>query len=154
MAEQWRAGRGRADAAAMNDFDFLIGSWVVHNRKLSASGVWEEFMASVKAEPHLDGRVVLEHFAGVFPGGRRVKGLAIIAFDPATGLWHHAWLDTRVSPDFEAVAGRFDGGVGTFHGPGLRFLWEDVKPDSVRWSQAVQRDDGWQTNWLMEYSRL
>lgn len=137
----------------MNDFDFLLGSWTVRNSKLGDDGAWHEFTADVTAESKLDGRVVLEHVDAVFPGGQRVKGLAVIAFDPATGLWHHAWLDTRVSPDFAAVVGRFDDGVGTFHGPGLRFLWENVRQDSVRWSQAVEREGAWQTNWVMDYVR-
>ncbi|MFI6497309.1 DUF1579 family protein [Nonomuraea typhae] len=138
----------------MDDFDFLIGSWSVHNRKLGPEGRWETFTTSVTAEARLDGRVVLEHLEGVFPGGRHVKGLAVIAYDPTTELWHHAWLDTRVPPDFDTVTGRFDDGVGTFHGPGLRFLWEDVTADSVRWSQAVRGGDGWVTNWVMDYSRI
>ncbi|WP_327090334.1 DUF1579 domain-containing protein [Nonomuraea sp. NBC_01738] len=140
----------------MDDFDFLIGSWTVRNRKLGADGLWETFTTSVTAETRLDGRVVLEHLEGDFPGGQHVKGLAVIAYDPAADLWHHAWLDTRVSPDFDTVSGRFADGVGTFHGPGLRFLWQDVKHDSVRWSQAVSvsGQDGWRTNWVMDYSRL
>ncbi|MFI6321475.1 DUF1579 family protein [Nonomuraea sp. NPDC050556] len=138
----------------MNDFDFLLGTWTVHNRKRGADGVWQEFTAHVTAEPALDGRVILEHLEGVFPNGRHVKGLAVIAFDPATHLWHHTWLDTQVSPDFTPVVGRFDNGTGTFHGPGLTFLWENIKTDSVRWSQAIPADNTWHTNWIMDYSRI
>ncbi|MEV0584690.1 hypothetical protein [Nonomuraea sp. NPDC050310] len=139
----------------MNDFAFLEGSWTVANRKRSADGSWHEFTARVRAEPRLDGWVMLEDFEAVFPGGLLVKGLAVIAYDPATDLWHHAWLDSRVSPDFTPVVGRFEGGRGEFHAPGLRFRWELAGPGSVRWEQAVSEDDGltWETNWIMEYRR-
>ncbi|GAA4042634.1 DUF1579 family protein [Nonomuraea soli] len=139
----------------MNAFDFLLGSWTVVNSKKSRDGQWQEFTAQVTAEPRLDGRVILENFQAVFPDGQRVKGLAIIAYDPATDLWHHAWLDSRVSPDFTPVVGRFDGDHGEFHAPGLRFRWERRADGTVAWEQAVSQDDGvtYETNWLMEYRR-
>jgi len=43
----------------------------------------------------------------------------------------------------------------------VRFLWERLGPDRARWSQdfalagAAGAPDGpWETNWVMEFSRL
>jgi hypothetical protein len=43
----------------------------------------------------------------------------------------------------------------------VRFLWERLGPDRARWSQdfALAGTDGapdgpWETNWVMEFSRL
>jgi len=98
-----------------------------------------------------------------------VGGLSFRALDLATQRWHIHWVssrDGRVSPP---VIGGWNGDVGRFAGDDeddgrpvrVRFLWERLGPDRARWSQdfalagAAGAPDGpWETNWVMEFSRL
>jgi hypothetical protein len=67
------------------------------------------------------------------------------------------------------VSGGWNGDRGEFLGTDedggrtvrARFLWERLGPDRARWSQdfALIGEDGapdgpWETNWVMEFSRL
>lgn len=128
----------------VTDFDFLLGTWEVHNSRADGT----EFRATVMAEKVLDGRAILEHYAA-----EHLRGLAIIAYDQDADTWAHSWIETRVAPDFTPLIGKFSGGVGEFHGTGIRFLWDRITPNSHRWQQAVLNNSTWDTNWVMEYTR-
>jgi hypothetical protein len=38
----------------------------------------------------------------------------------------------------------------------VRGIWDQITPNSCRWSQAVSRDDGrnWDENWVMLWTRV
>lgn len=153
------------------DFDFLIGSWTILNRRRSAAsllsdsgGAWEEFPATQTGAKHLDGSLIIEHYEGTFPSGQLVKGVTLRAFDEATRRWSIVWLDNRQSPDFTPLVGAFRDGVGEFYqviatpdGQPLhvRFTWDNITDDAARWQQAFSFDAGvtWDTNWVMEFTR-
>jgi hypothetical protein len=154
-----------------NDFDFLLGSWNIHNRRRTNAmyrdreGIWQEFDARhIADEKHLDGRVIIDHFEGKLPDGEIRKGMTIRAFDPQAGLWSLVWLDNRNEPDFRPLLGKFQGGIGLFYqdieAPDsqplrLRFTWDKITAQTARWQQAFSFDGGetWDTNWIMEFSR-
>jgi hypothetical protein len=81
------------------------------------------------------------------------------------GEWSLWWLDGRSpsGPLDPPVRGRFENGIGTFHGEttvdakqvGVRFLWSQITPASARWEQAYSPDGGktWDGNWVMEFRR-
>lgn len=50
-------------------------------------GVWEEFEASHTGEKYLDGKVIIDHFEGIFPDGEVRKGMTIRAYDEETKQW-------------------------------------------------------------------
>jgi hypothetical protein len=154
-----------------NDFDFLLGSWHIHNKRQTNAlyrdkrGVWEEFEAHNTAEvKHLDGRVIIDHFEGTLPDGEIRKGITIRAFDPQAQRWSIVWLDNRNPPDFRPLLGTFQDGIGLFYqdieAPDgqplrLRFTWDKITPHTARWQQAFSFDKGntWNTNWIMEFTR-
>jgi len=153
-----------------HDFDFLVGRWHIANRRLRQRHVgstdWIEFSATHQAWSHLGGLVSVDD--NVFHD-MGVGGLSFRALDLATQRWHIHWVssrDGRVSPP---VIGGWNGDVGRFAGDDeddgrpvrVRFLWERLGPDRARWSQdfalagAAGAPDGpWETNWVMEFSRL
>jgi len=153
-----------------HDFDFLVGRWHIANRRLRQRHVgstdWIEFSATHQAWSHLGGLVSVDD--NVFHD-MGVGGLSFRALDLATQRWHIHWVssrDGRVSPP---VIGGWNGDVGRFAGDDeddgrpvrVRFLWERLGPDRARWSQdfALAGADGapdgpWETNWVMEFSRL
>ena len=155
----------------VTDFDFLLGSWTIHNRRRTNpfappnEGTWEEFLAVSTSAKQLDGRARVEQYEATFPDGQRVLGLTIRAFDQATKQWSIIWLDTRNPPDFRPLVGHFEQGVGLFYqvidSPidgkpvHVRFTWDQITANSARWQQAFSFDGGttWETNWIMDHRR-
>jgi hypothetical protein len=149
-----------------SDFDFLFGSWRVHNRKLrerlKGSQQWDEFEATDSVRPILDGIGNFGEFRAVMQG-RSFAGVTLRTFDPSSREWSIYWADGwrgRVDPP---MVGRFADGKGVFFGDDVhdgrpvrvRFLWTVADGDHVRWEQAFSPDQGatWETNWIMDYVR-
>jgi len=147
------------------DFDFWMGSWNVHNRRLRkrlvGSDEWDEFEATSVARPLLDGMGNEDEFRTDFYGG--FIGMSFRFFDPRTKLWSIYWADTRRCGVLDPpVFGSFSGDVGVFEGADtfderpirVRFTWSGVTTSTPHWEQAFSDDDGetWETNWVMEFT--
>lgn len=156
-----------AARATKHDFDFLLGSWQVHNRylngRLQHSTQWSEFEARSDAEPVLDGVGNVDRYSAV-RAGESIEGVTLRLFTPATGEWSIHWADTvRPGMLLPPMVGKFDGDVGQFFGDEIldgkkvlcRFLWTRTGPSSPRWEQAFSDDGGrtWETNWIMTFTR-
>lgn len=156
--------------SSINDFDFLLGSWTIHNRRRTnvfsrkGDGVWEEFTATHLGTKYLDEKLNIEHFEGTFPSGEVRKGLTIRTFDPQSQQWSIRWLDNYNPHDFSPLIGTFHDGVGLFYedttAPGgypvrVRFTWDNISEHTARWQQAFSFDGGntWDTNWVMNFTR-
>jgi hypothetical protein len=163
----------------MGDFDFLVGSWNVHNRRLTkrlvGSDEWEEFTAPAVNWSLFDGMANVDETT--FPDG--TKGLTLRLFDPASEEWSLHWASSESGRLFPPVVGRFANEHdsksprdfescshrrGVFYGDDteggtpvrVRFTWSDITPDSARWEQAFSVDGGasWEVNWTMRFSRV
>jgi hypothetical protein len=152
--------------SSARDFDFLLGSWHVHNRSLrkqpTGSIEWEEWRATSVARLLLDGLGNEDEFRGDY-GGRFVA-MSFRFFDPVTRLWSIYWADGRhcgvLGPP---VFGSFAGDTGTFEGADalegrpilVRFLWSGVTTRTPKWEQSFSEDGGetWETNWVMNFTR-
>jgi hypothetical protein len=155
---------------APTDFDFLFGSWRIHNRRLDdpmgESASWSEFEATSEAYPILRklGNVQV-YDAPDFPGRPGFQGYALRLFDPETELWRIWWASTAGQGQLDnPVAGGFRDDVGQFDGDDVidgrkirvRFLWTDMTERSARWEQSFSFDGG-QTfvpNWIMLHERV
>jgi len=147
------------------DFDFLMGSWNVHNRRLrerlKGSTTWEEFGATNTARPLLGGVGNEDVYRTEFAGG--FTGMAFRFYDKAKGEWSIYWADSRRGVLEPPVVGSFAGDVGTFEGGDVfegrpirvRFIWSRITTPTPRWEQAFSADGGktWETNWTMEFTR-
>ena len=158
--------RMAAAESTAQDFDFWLGSWTVHNRRLrerlAGSDDWDEFEASSVARPLLSGLGNEDEFRTDFDGG--FVGTSLRFFDAETRLWWIYWADSRRSGALDPpVVGAFDGDVGIFVGEDtfegrptlVRFVWSGVTTPTPRWEQAYSDDGGetWETNWIMEFAR-
>ncbi len=160
-----------------HDFDALLGSWTVVNRRRKGNyfapsptdggeaGEWEEFSGHDRFETQLDGRALVEHWEAMVPSRGRSLGFSIKAFDPDTQQWSIVWIDNLNPPDFRPLVGTFADGVGTFfqvietaegHPLHVRFIWDHLTAQTARWQQAFSFDEGahWDTNWIMEFTRV
>ena len=147
------------------DFDFLMGSWTVHNRRLrdrlKGSTTWDEFEATSAARPLLGGIGNEDVYRTEYAGG--FTGMSFRFFDKAKGQWSIYWADSRRGVLDPPVIGSFAGDIGTFEGSDVfdgrpirvRFLWSRIKTPTPRWEQAFSADGGktWETNWVMDFAR-
>jgi len=147
------------------DFDFFIGRWTVHNRRLTerlaGSDEWEEFEATSVAHPILGGLGNEDEFRTRHAGG--FIGMSFRFFDPAKRRWSIYWADSRRPGELDPpVFGTFTGDVGLFEGEDVfegrpilvRFIWSGTRTRTPRWEQAFSTDGGetWETNWIMDFS--
>jgi len=162
-----RSGAADDTKPGAHDFDFLVGRWRVHHRRLKqrleGCTEWQEFEGTSTLRPLMDGQGNVDDNVIDLPAGP-YRAISVRSFDPATGLWAIWWLDGRHPHQLDPpVVGRFEGGVGTFLADDrfkgrpirVRFLWTDIAPDSARWQQAFSEDGGrtWETNWVMDLRR-
>jgi hypothetical protein len=150
-------------------FDFIHGSWTVHNRKLRevadpACEDWVEFDATSEACPVLHGFGHLDRMeVPVAPDGPGFEGMTLRLFDPVLDTWRIYWSSTRAPGRLDPpMLGGFTDGHGVFEGEDvvagrpvrLRFDWtaDDTSPE---WRQSFSYDAGatWRENWVMTFSR-
>jgi len=154
-AEQGADGR--------HDFDFLHGHWRVRNRRLrqrlAGCTTWDAFDARTSCRPLLDGLGNLETFETDWNGG--YLGLALRLYAPQTRRWAIHWANGHEGTLEPAVRGGFDSDIGRFYGDDVhagrpvrvRFTWTRLDHDHARWEQAFADEDGWETNWVMDFER-
>ena len=148
------------------DFDFFMGSWNVHNRRLrgrlAGCDEWDEFEAKVDARLILDGMGNQDEFHTDYDGG--FVGMSFRLFDPEAKRWSIYWADSRRPGLLDPpVLGGFSGDTATFEGRDtfdgrpilVRFVWSGVTTPTPRWEQAFSDDYGetWETNWVMDFTR-
>ena len=155
--------------SGVHDFDFLVGTWRVHSRKLKqrlmGSHDWEEFDGTIRSFKLMEGLANVDDTEFDMPEGI-YRGVAPRSYDPKTGLWAIWWIDGRnphgaVDPP---VKGRFVQGVGTFYADDtlrgkrikVRFVWSEITQTSAHWEQAYSGDGGktWEVNWSQVLTRV
>ncbi|MBI3748514.1 MAG: DUF1579 domain-containing protein, partial [Chloroflexi bacterium] len=104
--------------SAVHDFDFSMGTWRVHHRRLKerlvANDEWQEFEGTSTAWPILGGAGNIDDNVLELPAGT-YRAISLRSFDPATGRWSIWWLDGRNPGRLDPpVVGGFENGVGTF----------------------------------------
>ena len=162
-----KAEKGENGATGVSDFDFLVGSWRVHHRRLkerlAGNHDWIEFEGTCAMQKILGGAGNMDDNVLDFRGGA-YRAVTLRTYDPATGQWSIWWFDNRNPSHLDPpVVGGFKNGVGTFYADDtfkgkpirVRFLWTNLatKP---HWEQAFSDDGGktWETNWIMEFVRI
>jgi hypothetical protein len=156
----------RATRDGQADFDFLIGSWRVRNRRRTRPrgdlDAWEEFDASAVVRPLWGGRANVDEFEGQSLSGP-VRGLTLRLYDPAARQWSLYWASGRAGRLDRPVVGEFRDGRGEFFDQDLvdgrtvlvRYVWSDITETSCRWEQAFSPDGGrtWDVDWVMDLTR-
>jgi len=153
----------------LHDFDFLVGHWRVHHRKLKErlanSHKWIEFEGTLFSQPLMVGYSNVDDLVLNVPGAP-YRGVALRSFDPKSQQWLIWWLDSRnpLGSLDPPMRGGFKNGVGTFYGDDTlngkpvraRFIWSGITPTSCHWEQAYSPDGGktWETNWAQDIIRV
>ncbi|HVO05898.1 MAG TPA: hypothetical protein VMT83_03855 [Burkholderiaceae bacterium] len=155
----------RAPHGDVHDFDFLVGRWRVHNRRLSTrlrgAHDWKEFPATHRLEQRLGGQVNVDQMDFPTEG---FSGMTVRAFDLAQRRWAIHWISSTSGVLYPPVFGGFEtsSDTGTFVGRDVDdgrdvhvcFLWQRLGCDAARWEQAFSLDGHhWETNWVMQFTR-
>jgi len=152
-----------------HDFDFLIGNWKAHVRRLPDrlvdSNAWIEYNGISNHKKLLDTNANFEEFEVDNPDKHlRIKGQTLRLYNPDSHQWNIYLLDLDKGVlSVPPVVGEFDGTRGEFYDQEqykgrtilVRYLWLNISPKSARMEQAFSADGGktWETNWVCELSR-
>jgi hypothetical protein len=149
-----------------HDFDFEIGEWTTHlkrlQRPLSGSTTWVEYEGTTNVRAVLNGRATLAELVVQGPAGR-IEGAALRLYEPESRQWtlnFFSIADGKLTPP---MFGEFKDGRGVFHGQDtyngrsilVRFVIARVTADSYRFEQAFSADAGqtWELNWIATDTR-
>jgi hypothetical protein len=152
-----------------HDFDFLIGDWKAHVRRLpdrlNNSNFWVEYDGISNHHKILDSNSNFEEFDVTSTDKKlRIKAQTLRLYNPTTRQWSIYLVDVdNGTLDAPPVVGGFTGKRGEFfHQENLkgrtilvRYVWLDLSPKSSRMEQSYSPDGGktWEVNWICELSR-
>jgi hypothetical protein len=152
-----------------HDFDFLIGNWQAHVRRLpdrlSGSDRWVEYDGISRHKKLLDTNANLEEFeVNGHEKGEHIKAQTLRLYNPDSHQWsiYLVDLDKGVLSK-PPVVGEFTGKRGEFFDQEdykgravlVRFAWTNISPRAARMEQAFSADGGktWEVNWICELTR-
>lgn len=163
----YRAGMTDTHQPGPGDFDFLIGTWDVTNRRLreplTGRTEWDEFPAtSTCYGPLFDGAANFDEIH--FPT-KGFSGLTLRLYEPETRQWTLNWVNSRAGRLTPPITGAFGADRrGEFVGQDshegqmvlCRFVWSGISPTTARWEQSYSMGDGqsWELNWTMRFERV
>ena len=153
---------------SQGDFDFIFGSWKIHNRRLreplAGSNEWLEFSSTFFARPVWGGLANIDEYEALESPWGEIHGLTLRLYDPKSEQWTIYWANRNNGRLDPPMTGAWKDGVGEFYDQEsfrgrmiyVRFLWTNPSENAARWEQAFS-DDGaktWETNWIMEMERV
>lgn len=155
----------RADGAG--DFDWEIGRWRTHVRRLakplSGEQQWLEYEGTSDVSALLDGRGNVVELRVAGPAGR-IEGLSLRLYEPQARQWSLNYASARDGKLTAPVVGGFRDGRGEFLGLDevdgravlVRFVITRPAPATARFEQAFSADGGrsWETNWIAIDTRI
>jgi len=150
-----------------NDFDFEIGTWKTHLRRLlnplTGSTTWVEYEGTTVVRKVWNGRANLVELIADGPAGH-FEGLSLRLYNPKSRQWSLNFANINGGVMTEPTIGEFKNGRGeffsqeTFNGRAIfvRFAISDITPNSCRFEQAFSDDGGktWEVNWIAIDTRV
>ena len=152
-----------------HDFDFLIGDWKAHVRRLpdrlNKSNVWIEYDGISNHKKLLDSNANFEEFDVTSTDKKlRIKAQTLRLYNPDSHQWSIYLVDVdKGTLGLPPVVGVFTGNRGEFfdqeeykgHAILVRYMWLKISPKSARMEQSFSPDGGktWEVNWICELSR-
>jgi hypothetical protein len=166
-------GTARAQTATphdgAHDFDFLIGDWKAHVRRLPdrlvGSTEWVEYDGISNHKKLFGSNANLEEFEVDRPQKHlHIKAQTLRLYNPVSRQWSIYLLDVdKGTLGLPPVVGEFVGPRGEFYDQEdykgrmilVRYVWLNISPHAARMEQAFSPDGGksWEVNWICELSR-
>jgi len=149
-----------------HDFDFEIGTWKTHVRRLqhplTGSSTWAEYDGTSVVRKVLDGRANLLELRVEGTAGR-IDGMSLRLYNPQAHQWSLNFSNLAAGTLSQPTIGEFRNGRGEFYDQEtldgrailVRFVIFDITKDSCRFEQAFSADGGktWEVNWIATDTR-
>jgi len=149
------------------DFDFEIGTWKTHLRRLqhplTGSSTWVEYEGNSVVRKVWNGGANLVELDVNGPAGR-IEGLSLRLYNPEARQWSLNFSNRRGGTLSPPTIGEFKNGRGEFYAQDtlgnrailVRFVISNITPDSCRFEQAFSDDGGqtWEVNWIATDTRV
>jgi len=162
--------RAKASAESrdgQHDFDFELGSWKTHVKRLvhplSGSSTWVEYEGTSVVRKIWSGRANLVELEVDGPAGH-IEGLSLRLYNPQSRQWSLNFASNSNGILTQPTIGEFKDGRGEFYDQEtldgraifVRFVISDVTPDSCHFEQAFSADGGktWEVNWVANDTRV
>jgi len=152
-----------------HDFDFLIGNWKAHVRRLPdrlvGSNTWIEYDGISNHKKVLDSNANFEEFdVRNAEKNLRIKAQTLRLYNPQSHQWSIYLVDVdNGTLSLPPVVGQFNGNRGEFYDQEdwkgrailVRYVWLNISPNSARMEQSFSPDGGksWEVNWICELTR-
>jgi hypothetical protein len=159
----------KAQHDGSHDFDFLIGNWKAHVRRLPdrlvGSNTWVEYDGISNHKKLLDSDANFEEFeVDSAEKHLHIKAQTLRLYNPDSHQWSIYLLDVNKGElSLPPVVGEFTGSRGEFYNQQdlrgrailVRYVWLNISPKSARMEQSFSPDGGktWEVNWICELSR-
>lgn len=168
MVSSGTAGSEVRDGRA--DFDFLIGEWKVHLKRLPkrlvGSSEWIEYEGTSRVRKIWDDCANAEEFEVDNREQKlHIKGQTLRLYNPTSGQWSIYLVDAANGIlSLPPVVGGFAEGRGEFYDQEeyqgrsiwVRYVWTHDGPKSARMVQSFSADWGksWEANWICDLTRI
>ncbi len=153
--------------ATPHDFDFELGSWHTHLRRLlhplTGPTTWVEYDGTSVVRPLWDGRSNVVELDVSGQAGR-IVGLSLRLFDPDARTWSLNYASAAGGGMAVPAVGGFRDGRGEFFDREeyggrtilVRSVISQITPASYRFEQSFSADEGktWETNWIADDTRV
>jgi len=153
-----------------HDFDFAIGNWKFHLKKLehplTGSTTWVELDGTSSCRKIWDGRANIDEVEVNNPEKHlHIQGLTLRLYNPESHQWSLYWANAaKGALGLPPVIGQFKNGRGEFYDQEdfngraifVRYVWSDITPTSAHFEQSFSDDGGktWETNWITDQTRV
>ena len=149
------------------DFDFEIGTWNTHLRRLvrplSGSTEWVEYEGTTVVREVWQGDANLLELDVTGPAGR-ILALSLRLYNPESRQWSLNFASSATAELSIPSVGGFRDGRGEFYSNEtlngrpilVRFIIAPITADSCRFEQAFSADGGktWELNWIATDTRV
>jgi hypothetical protein len=166
-ASQANAQSTNSARDGQHDFDFEIGTWKTHLKRLlnplTGSTTWVEYEGTTVVRKVWQGRANLIELVADGPAGH-FEGLSLRLYNPQARQWSLNFANANSGAFAQPTIGEFKNGRGeffdqeAFNGRAIlvRFVISDITPNSCRFEQAFSNDGGktWEVNWIATDTRV
>ena len=159
--------RAPTERDGQHDFDFEIGTWKTHLRRLvhplTNSTNWVEYEGTTVVRRVWNGKANLVELEADGSGGH-FEGLNLRLYNPQSHQWSLNFANSNDGALTQPTVGQLKDGHGEFfdqetlNGRAIfvRFVISDVTPNSCRFEQSFSDDGGktWELNWVAIDTRV
>jgi hypothetical protein len=149
-----------------HDFDFEIGKWKTHLRRLvkplTGSTTWVEYDGTTVVSKVWNGKANLVELDVTGPAGH-IEALSLRLYNPESRQWSLNFANSAGGTIAIPTIGEFKNGRGEFYDQEtlngrailVRFVISEITANSCHFEQAFSDDGGktWEVNWIATDTR-